>query len=301
MSLEEDKDSSLADDQQVQINEAETEDFSLNQADTEVKQEKKSEDNFSEFKGKGIIDQELYNEVLEKLDIVKRQDKQEIQESMMQKKDLGINSDNIQKSEKSQIQIQIEKTLVQDFAKIQKLTQAGLINSVQGQNLKKQVLKKAFDKIVQTEKIKKLSPATRSGQENQVINHPIDKSKALEEFSNSNPDFFNPDGRKEVLDFLKSDGILVGKDELNKISNIVRIVEKAAIDRYLNKTAYEKNLKESNDVAKQRLTANAQKSGFSDKNFSRKFTREQIGKMSSAEFTKYEPIIMEQLKKGFIR
>jgi hypothetical protein len=48
------------------------------------------------------------------------------------------------------------------------------------------------------------------------------------------------------------------------------------------------------------LTANAQNKGFQDKNFSRTFTREQIGKMSGAEFAKYEPLIMEHLKKGLI-
>jgi len=65
--------------------------------------------------------------------------------------------------------------------------------------------------------------------------------------------------------------------------------------------SHEKTLISSNEAAKQKLTANAQKTGFSDKNLSRTFTREQIGKMSSAEFAKYESSIMEQLKKGQIR
>ena len=94
--------------------------------------------------------------------------------------------------------------------------------------------------------------------------------------------------------------MVLGKDELSKISDIIRTVEKAAIDRYLQKVSHEKTLRDSNETAKQRLTANAQKSGFNG-NFLRTFTREQIGKMSSAEFVKYESAIMEQLKKGLIR
>ena len=172
--------------------------------------------------------------------------------------------------------------------------QAGLINSVQGQNLKKEVLKKAFDKLVQTEKNRRTS--TTASQPVQ----PVNKNEVFEEFSKSNPDFFTSDGRKEVLNYLKSEDVIVGKDELSKISNIIRTVEKAAIDRYLKKVTHEKTLRDSNEVAKQRLTANAQKSS-SSANLSRTFTREQIGKMSSAEFAKYESVIMENLKKGLIK
>jgi len=123
----------------------------------------------------------------------------------------------------------------------------------------------------------------------------------LNEFQKGKPDFFNPDGRKEVLDYLKSDGVIIGKDELEKISSMVENLEKTAIDRYLKNEAYQTNLNNSNEVAKQKLTANAQNSSFQDKNYSRSFTREQIGKMSGAEFAKYEPLIMDQLKKGLIQ
>ncbi len=49
-----------------------------------------------------------------------------------------------------------------------------------------------------------------------------------------------------------------------------------------------------------RLRANAQNANFDDTQ-TRVFTREQIGKMSGAEFAKYEKAIMEQLRKGLIR
>lgn len=244
-------------------------------------------------------DKALYEEILEKLDIKQRE---KIEEPQQQKAEGSLKQEaylnHVQKLKESQVKMQLEKVLSQDFAKIQKLLQAGLVNSEQGQNLKKQVLKKAFDKLVQSEKTKRNLSAELMKQQPQPKN--VDKSKVFEEFSKDNPDFFNPSGRKEVLDYLKSDGISVGKDELGKISEIIRVVEKSAIDRYLQKIAHEKTLKNSNETAKQRLTANAQKSGRGG-GFSKTFTREQIGKMSSAEFTKYEPFIMEQLKKGFIK
>lgn len=251
-------------------------------------------------------EKELYNEVLEKLDIIKN--KQKIQESDMhesfEQEKLKQESypNTIKDFGESQVETQIKTAISQDFGKIQELVKAGLINSIQGQNLKNQVLKKAFDKLVQTEKIKRalVSASQNNGLINTTANQETDKNKIFEEFSKSNPDFFSSDGRKEVLNYLKSGNVNLGKDELGKISNIIRTVEKAAIDRYLQKVAHEKTLKNSNESAKQRLTANAQKSGSSG-NFSKTFTREQIGKMSSAEFTKYEPAIMEQLKKGHIR
>lgn len=220
------------------------------------------------------FDSDLYNEVLGKLDIRKKQEKQDTQE---QKNELVLQQTK-----------QLEDSIKQDFIKIQKFVNAGLINSAEGQNLKQQVLKKAFDMLVQTEKIKRTAKPS------------INQNEVFDEFSKSNPDFFNSDGRKEVLNYLKSSDVPVGKDELNKISEIIRIVEKTAIDRYLKKVSHEKTLRDSNETAKQRLTANAQKTNFNG-NLSRTFTREQIGKMSGAEFAKYESAIMEQLKKGRIK
>lgn len=232
--------------------------------------------------------EELYKQVLEKLGI---NNKEDIQEKSM-KGTKEINLDKIQQLEKSQSQI--ETTIKQDFDKIQKLINSHLIDSVQGQNLKQQVLKKAFDMLVQTEKIKRdLSSSLNSSTD-------LNENNVFEEFSQSNPDFFNPDGRKDVLEYLKSNNVGIGKDELSKISEIIKLVEKSAIERYLKEMSYEKGLRDSNEVAKQRLTANAQKSTLSG-NLSRPFTRDQIGKMSSAEFNKYEPLIMEQLKKGLIK
>lgn len=249
------------------------------------------------------IDDNLYDEILEKLDINPKTKKQDDQEKPMQEKlNQETYLDKLNELDKLQTKIQVEKAISQDFLKIQTLVKSGLINSVQGQNLKKQVLKKAFDMLVQTEKIKRNLPAAQKEglQLSNNVNTSINKKEIFEEFSKNNPDFFTSSGRKEVLDYLKSNDVIIGRDELNKISDIIRIVEKGAIDRYLQKAAHEKTLRDSNEAAKQRLSANAQKSSLSG-NLSRIFTREQIGKMNSAEFTKYESAIMEQLKKGLIR
>lgn len=297
--------SSLADTQESQTSdtEAKTEIETLLE-DTKIAntENKPSITNFQ----KSGSDEKLHNEVLEKLDIIKKQschNAQDIQENNpLEKLNPEVYSNKIQKLEKSQETAQIENALSQDFNKIQTLVKAGLINSAQGQNLKKEVLKKAFDKLVQTEKIKRAlsSALPQDLQTNAAVNYPADKNGIFEEFSKNNPDFFTSEGRKEVLNYLKSDDVIIGKDELSKISNIIRIVEKAAIDRYLKNVAHEKILKNSNETAKQKLTANAQKLSSSG-NISRTFTREQIGKMSSKEFAKYETAIMEQLKKGYIR
>lgn len=251
----------------------------------------------------GKIDDNLYDEILEKLDIKPKSKNQDVQEKPVQE---NLNQEaylnKLNELEKLQTKIQVEKAISQDFSKIQTLVNAGLINSVQGQNLKKQVLKNAFDMLVQTEKIKRNLPATQKEglQASNTVDTSVNKKGIFEEFSKNNPNFFTSTGRKEVLDYLKSNDVIFGRDELNKISEIIRTVEKGAIDRYLQKAALEKTLRDSNEAAKQRLTANAQKSGLSG-NLSRTFTREQIGKMNSAEFIKYESAIMEQLKKGLIR
>lgn len=233
------------------------------------------------------FDQSIHDETLEKLDIIKKEEHKE--QTHVGDVSNKVNNDQIQ------AKIEVEKFIAEDFDKIQKLQQFGLINSAQGQNLKQEVLKKAFDKLVEAEKVKRgFSPMLK---DESVLN----KNEGFEEFSKSNPDFFTKCGRKEVLDYLKSGDVIVGKDELTKISEVIRIVEKSAIERYLKKTAHEKALIGSNEVAKQRLTANAQRTGFSDSNLLRTFTRDQIGKMSGAEFAKYESVIMEQLRKGLIK
>lgn len=285
--IENEENSSCADGQELQTHEAE---YSANESQNES--EKTPEANDTDVKKAAGFnsedEQETYKKVLEKLE-AKTSD---IQEKFMPDETLQKELYPISKSEKSPSQVQMEKIVAQDFIKIQNLEKQGLINPLQGQNLKNMVLKKAFEKLVQNGAIK---------QNSSPVSQKYNKNEVFSEFHKENPNFFSADGRGDVLDYLKSDDVILGKDELKKISKLVENIENKAIERYLKNEAHQKNLLNSNEAAKQKLTANAQNSSFSDKNFSRVFTREQIGKMSGKEFAKYESLIMEQLRKGLIR
>lgn len=303
MSLKEQENLSAVDNQSEKSAEVNVETSEPSNADSNIQEELKTDvkkkvvDESEERKGDtNIDDKKLYEEILEKLDIKSNQKQDDIESVQNFDKPKQENFlVELQQNAEVQEKMQLQQVLSQDFAKIQKLLQLGLINPQQGQNLKNQVLKKAFDKLVLSEKIR-LNQASQA--EPQIKSGEL--SNGFGEFNKDNPTFFEPQGRKDVLEYLKSGGASFGRDELNKISELIRTVEKSAIDRYLQKSAHEKTLQNSNENAKQRLTANAQKSSHSN-GFAKTFTREQIGKMSSAEFTKNEPFIMEQLKKGLIK
>ena len=163
---------------------------------------------------------------------------------------------------------------------------SSVINSQQGQYGMSDWTKKAMERIVQEQFLSSLN---------------VEQPSALEEFAKEKPDFFKTEGRKEILNYLQNSDFIVDKDEINMISQMVERLEKCAIERYLKQQAYEKNLSDENELAKRKLTANAQNNSSFSVNKSGIFTREQIGRMSGAEFTKNEPIIMEQLKKGLIK
>lgn len=171
---------------------------------------------------------------------------------------------------------------------LKNLLERGFINEQQGQNLLNHIIRAALDSNVQNNM--QVDDAEKI----------FDKSTIFKEFDKVCPNFFEQEGRSVILDYLKSDEIQFDKDELSKISKIVEAVEKSAIDRYLKKVAYEKNLEKFNSEAKQRLKSNIQKSNSENKNFL-PFTREQIGKMTNAEYLKNEDLIMDQLKKGLIK
>ena len=102
------------------------------------------------------------------------------------------------------------------------------------------------------------------------------------------------------MDYLKNSNVNFDQEEISKISNLVETIENNAVERYLKQIAHEKTLNDENEIAKSRLRANAQNANFDD-NKNMVFTREQIGKMSGADFAKNEKAIMEQLRKGLIR
>ena len=186
----------------------------------------------------------------------------------------------------------VKQMAVNDINMISNLVETGVMTQEQGQNLMNYVTKKAFEKYIASQssetpnKISALA-STITEQEQKTQNMPM-------------PDFFNKDGRLDVYDYLKNSEIEFDNGEISKISDLVEKIENSAIERYLKEKEHEKALNNENEFAKQRLSANAQNTS-SDGLKNLVFTREQIGKMSGAEFAKHERAIMDQLKKGLIK
>jgi hypothetical protein len=187
----------------------------------------------------------------------------------------------------SEQQEQVKKLAVEEIKKIENYVKTGQLTEQQGLNLMKFVTDRAYEKY------------TNLGQEqpDEQLTQPIEKT---EEIKKETPEFFKQDGRVDVFDYLMNSDIDFDDDEISKISSLVEKIEKSAIDRYLRTKDHEKTLNSENESAKQRLRANAQNSN-SDGLTNLVYTREQIGKMSGAEFAKHERAIMDQLRKGLIK
>lgn len=179
----------------------------------------------------------------------------------------------------------LKEQAIKDVKLIENLVQSGAMTQEQGLNLVNFITSKAFEKYtnnVQTPQLKQEIPTQK-------------------EFAKlETPEFFKKEGRSDVFEYLKNANVDFDEDELSKISKLVETIETSAVEKYLKEKEHEKALNLENEAAKQRLHANAQNS-VSDGNKNLVFTREQIGKMSGAEFAKHERAIMDQLRKGLIR
>lgn len=188
----------------------------------------------------------------------------------------------------------VRQTLFRDMNIINSFLQSGIINPVQGQHLMNFILNKAQ---VEASRQQQTPPAPR-------VQPAVIPSggivPGIEEFIKENPEFFNLNGRSKVLEYLKKSNSVVDKDEISQIAGLVENLEQSAIDGYLQKQAHEKSINDENKAAKEKLRANAQNSNAADAN-AKVFTREQIGRMSGAEFARNEKAIMEQLRNGLIR
>ncbi len=183
----------------------------------------------------------------------------------------------------------IKQMVVNDLKTIKNLVQTGVMTQEQGQNLMNYVTQKAFEKYTLSQ---------QNGQTQSLVQPASQMTQQMQ--TDVPPDFFNKDGRIEVYDYLRNSNTAFDEDELSKISTLVEKIENTAVERYLRELQHEKTLNSENETAKQRLRANAQNS-VSDGLKNLVFTREQIGKMSGAEFAKHERAIMDQLKKGLIK
>ena len=186
---------------------------------------------------------------------------------------------------------------VNDLKTIKNLVQTGVMTQEQGQNLMNYVTQKAFEKYTLSQNNSQ-TPVTGQPISTQI--QPQMQPQMQLGQGSVTPEFFNRDGRIDVYDYLKNSNATFDEDELSKISALVEKIENTAIERYLRELQHEKTLSNENETAKQRLRANAQNSGSDGLN-NLVFTREQIGKMSGAEFAKYERAIMDQVRKGLIK
>lgn len=171
----------------------------------------------------------------------------------------------------------IKQTAVQNVKSIENLVNSGALTQEQGQNLMNYVTQKAFEMYT-------------SAQNPEPVGNVLANM----------PEFFNKDGRTDVFDYLKNSNVDFDEDEISKISSLVEKLENSAVERYLRELEHEKTLNSENETAKQKLRANAQ-NAFANGAENLVFTREQIGKMSGAEFAKHERAIMDQLRKGLIK
>ncbi len=172
---------------------------------------------------------------------------------------------------------EVKQKAVENIHAIEKLVTSGALTQEQGQNLMNYVTQKAFEMYTT-----------------------VQAPQPVRNFPANMPEFFKKDGRTDVFDYLKNTDADFDEDELSKISSLVEKIENSAIERYLREKEHEKTLNSENESAKQRLRANAQ-NGVYDGAQNLVFTREQIGKMSGAEFAKHERAIMDQLRKGLIK
>lgn len=193
---------------------------------------------------------------------------------------LGVNQEK--SSQKSPISEEFKKNL----NNLQIVLTSGLITPQQGQNLLNHIIQEALNMNVQNMR--------------EDLTTQISDKESSNRFTSSEAKFFDIAGRNEVINYLKSGNVSVDKDELSRIAKLVETIENSAVERYIQKVAHEQNLEKSNLQAKQKLQANAQNTKSECKNLA-PFTREQIGKMTSAEFLKNEALIMSQLKKGLIK
>ena len=209
-----------------------------------------------------------------------------------------INSNNISSSavtpqmNYTDIVSQLEQAIATDTLRLQTMLQQGVITKQQGQYLMAQLAQRANE--INMGKTSVPFPNQAQTQQPQTQN----QMSPLETFTEQNPEFFNVGGRNAVLDYIKNYNL--DKDEISQVAKIVEQLENSAINSYLKKSAHEKSLNDENSAAKSKLNAYAQNS-TGNSNMNRIFTREDIGKMTSEEFTKNEKLIMDQVKQGLIK
>lgn len=106
-----------------------------------------------------------------------------------------------------------------------------------------------------------------------------------------------------LLNYLKNLDISLDAEDMKKIEDVVLELEKAAMERKstsINSEEALNMLKNSNEIAKDRLMTGSLKGTAFQEPPAKTFSRDEIAKMSTAEFIKNEPVINYQLQNGLL-
>ncbi len=106
--------------------------------------------------------------------------------------------------------------------------------------------------------------------------------------------------RKCLLDYLQNSGIELDEADLKNIEAVVLELEKNALARGGNTQNPLDRLNIDNEIAKERLITGSMRGSGVQKSPEKLFSREEIAKMSTAEFIKNEPVINYQLQNGLL-
>lgn len=169
------------------------------------------------------------------------------------------------------------KEILEKITLIAKLHSAGLLSNQQGVEL--------------------LNIASKKFLKNNDFSKSADIPKKAEMAQNA---FFDSVSRKNLKDFLQNK--LTGKENFdeNKFIELIKNLENEAVSTHEKEKEFSQNLKNSNDVAKGKLTSQAEKTNATNPEPEHIFTRKEISKMSQKEFDKNEDLIMQQMMKGLI-
>ncbi len=186
----------------------------------------------------------------------------------------------------------VKQAVANDLKTIAQMIAKGKLTPQQGAILKDKLLQKAFGS--NTLPPRSNQPQMQAQAQEQVSVDPFG------EFEKTNPQFFSSDARNSVKSYMQQQFDSISPDELNKVVDLIKIIEEAAVSSFQQTKENESVLEKTNSEAKKRLLSSALNASKSVSG-SKTFTREEIGKMSPDEFRENEPAIMEQLRKGQIK
>lgn len=106
--------------------------------------------------------------------------------------------------------------------------------------------------------------------------------------------------RQCLLNYLQNAGVELNKADLKNIESVVLELEKNALARGGNGQNPLDKLNMDNEIAKERLITGSMRGSGVQKAPEKLFSRDEIAKMSTAEFIKNEPMINYQLQNGLL-